>query len=769
MPHATALPGRPAPDAGDWLTPGRFAVLLACFIVASFPTVLAGSQTFVFRDYGMFSYPVAFFHRESVWHGELPLWNPYNNCGLPFLAQWNTMALYPLSLIYLLLPLPWSLSFFCLVHLFIGGMGMYFLAWQWTHHRAAASLAGVIFAFNGLSLNFLMWPSHIATFAWLPWVLLLARNGWLRGGRALAWAALAGAMEMLAGGPETIAATWLVIFTLACGDYMSAKTDRRRIVARFTLLSGLVAAICAAQLLPFLELLSRSQRDPTYLSSTHDWSLPFWGWANFLVPLFRSSPTRHGVFMQNGQYWTSSYYAGVLTVLLIAVGIRHARSWPVRLLAGWLVLGMVLALGDGSLLYRALHAAVPALGLARYPVKFLIITLALAPLLAAVGFASLEQARRSPGRFEIGAGITLLALIAGIVAVDWHSPLPADVWNATWKNACARALFFVAGFGLLSLSLRGAGARRALFATGLIAVTWLDLMTHVPNQNPTAPPAIYTPDWVAAHPPSRPLPAPGVSRAMVDPKSLEILKFNALPSPEQTYLRNRAALRVDCNLLDHAPQIDGFFSLTPRESMKLTSLPYTRPNDDHAALLDFMGVTQTTGLDTWSARTSALPLITMGQSPAFTADPATFTAIAQSNLDFRETVLLPESARPHISARREASARVVSSHFANQRIRVTCSADAPAVLVLSQTAYPAWKAYIDNQPATLWRANYAFQALQVPAGSHEVVFAYDDGKLKLGALLSALGLAACGFIWWRSPRRVAGPPGSGRQTAAASG
>ena len=56
--------------------------------------------------------------RESFWRGEMPLWNPYNNCGLPFLAQWNTLALYPGSLFYLLLPLSWALGVFCLLHLF---------------------------------------------------------------------------------------------------------------------------------------------------------------------------------------------------------------------------------------------------------------------------------------------------------------------------------------------------------------------------------------------------------------------------------------------------------------------------------------------------------------------------------------------------------------------------------------------------------------------------------------------------------------------------
>ena len=53
------------PNAADeWLTPGRFALLLGMLIAVAFPGVLFGGTTFIIRDFGMFSYPVAFFHRQ---------------------------------------------------------------------------------------------------------------------------------------------------------------------------------------------------------------------------------------------------------------------------------------------------------------------------------------------------------------------------------------------------------------------------------------------------------------------------------------------------------------------------------------------------------------------------------------------------------------------------------------------------------------------------------------------------------------------------------
>ncbi len=742
-----------AGSAEDWLTPGRFACVLALLIAATFPGIVSGSTSFIVRDYGMFSYPVAYFHRQSFWHGELPLWNPLNSCGVPFLAQWNTLTLYPLALIYLLLPLTWGLSLFCLVHVFIGGMGMYYLAHRWTGNRLAAGIAGVIFSFNGLSLNFLMWPSHIATFGWLPWVILLGQRGWLEGGKMLVWAILAGAMEVLAGGPETIAVTWLLLFLIAGGDWFQSPGTRTKIAGRFAGTLLLVMLICAAQLLPFLELLAHSQRDKGYSASTHDWSMPFWGWANFLVPLFRTTPTPQGVFLQNGQYWTSSYYAGIGTILLVAAAFRRVRDWRMVTLAAMMLLGMVLAMGDGSLLYRGLHYCIPAIGFARYPVKFVILTLAVAPLLAAMGFAALAGRQQRIGKFEIIVAAVMLALIGIIVGVDWKTPPPENVWQATCRNAMSRSVFLIAAFAGITGFLKTQDRTRKLLGGFLLALFWLDLVTHVPNQNPGAKPEIYTPGWAGTQVKLDPRPQAGRSRAMLAPAAIEILKYNPLPSPDETYLRNRLALRVDCNVLDDIPEIDGFFSLTPRESFRTTLLAYDHPTNEYPALLDFMAVSQTTVLETnldWVARPTAMPMVSIGQKPVFTTDDAAFGAFSQTNTDFRQTVFLPMEAQASISATRRTDARILDSEFSNHRVRAHVEASAPALLTISQTWYPAWKAYVDGHKTTLWRANYAFQAVEIPAGTHSVTLVYEDQKLKIGCMISVIGLAACAWIWLRA-------------------
>ena len=73
-------------------------------------------------------------------------------------------------------------------------------------------------------------------------------------------------------------------------------------------------------------------------------------------------------------------------------------------------------------------------------------------------------------------------------------------------------------------------------------------------------------------------------------------------------------------------------------------------------------------------------------------------------------------------------------------------AERPALLVLSQMDYPGWQARVDGKPVAVLRANYAFQAVAVPAGRSMVDLRFRPHSLYIGAALSVLGMlviAAC--------------------------
>lgn len=372
-----------------FFSPRRFALLLGVLLAACFAPVLFGSRTFIFRDFGLFGYPLAYFHRESFWQGEIPLWNPLNNCGLPFAAQWNTMVFYPGSFIYLLLPLPWSLNLFCLLHLFAGGMGMYYLAHRWSKNHFAACVAGTLFVFSGFTLNCAMWPNNIAALGLMPWVVWSVQRGWEKGGRQLLIGALVGALQMLAGAPEMILLTWSVLAGTLLVDLTGRDLTRARAVMRFGVTGLIIAGIAAIQLLPFLELMRASDRSGNFSSAS--WSMPIWGWANFFVPLFHSYRAPIGSYFQPGQDWIASYYTGIGGVMLAGfalVTVRQPRVWLLALLVG---VGLALGMGDNGFLYPALKRVFPPLSFMRFPVKFLILVNFALPLLAAFAAAALFE------------------------------------------------------------------------------------------------------------------------------------------------------------------------------------------------------------------------------------------------------------------------------------------------------------------------------------------------------------------------------------------
>ncbi len=757
------------------LTRGRFALLLGALIFAAFPQVLLGLETFVVRDFGFFAYPLAQYQRECFWRGELPLWNPYNNCGVPFLAQWNTMPLYPPALLYLLLPLSWSLGAFCLLHLFWAGFGMYHLAHRWTGSRLAGAVAGVLFAFNGFSLNLLMWPSHIATFSWMPWVVLCVELAWREGGRRLILAALVGTVQMLAGGPETILFTWLILSALWLGGLLQCIRPRAgspppmasfgAVLLRFPLVVLLVAGLAAAQLLPFLDLAAHSQRETGFADAR--WSMPARGWANFLVPLAFGTVFKQNLFFQHGQQWTSSYYLGVGALLLAGLALCSSSNRRVWLPTAIGVLGFIFAGGDQNFISRGIRHLVPQLSLITYPIKYIALAVFATPLLAAFATARLMTLPTGEQRpFErrvLFIAVALLGLIAGVLVWAWCRPLPDDDVAATLRNGAWRAAFLLLAAGIL-LAWRRVTSRvlQRCLPFALLLVLWLDVWTHEPPQNPTVPPSAYELNLARRYLAMTPQPALGQTRAMVTPAAEASFTQLVLGDLKENYLAKRLGYFADCNLLDHVPKVNGFFSLCPRECGELNSALYLSLKTCPDPLADFLAVSQVTAPGEnvkWNPRGSFLPLVSAGQQPVFLNDTNALFAVLSPGFDPRRLVLLPPEARAVVSITNGTPAQATLERFAAHDVEVSVTAAAPSLVVIAQTYYHRWRAEIDGQPVKLWRANYAFQAVEVPPGKHRVRLVYRDSAFYAGVLFSSLSLLGCA-AGWALTRRSPGFPGA---------
>jgi uncharacterized membrane protein YfhO len=76
----------------------------------------------------------------------------------------------------------------------------------------------------------------------------------------------------------------------------------------------------------------------------------------------------------------------------------------------------------------------------------------------------------------------------------------------------------------------------------------------------------------------------------------------------------------------------------------------------------------------------------------------------------------------------------------------------PGYLVTTDGYDPGWKASVDGRPASLLRANVAFRAVPVPAGTHRVEQVYRPRSVSAGLAISGLALLAGVAIASRAAR-----------------
>jgi len=112
------------------------------------------------------------FLRQSIAAGELPLWNPHLFTGVPFLAAGQHSALYPLSLIFYVMPLQRAYGVFSALQLSLAAIGTYLFLRALGARPGGAFLSGATYAFSGFMVTSVAFTMMIAAAAWLPWLLL---------------------------------------------------------------------------------------------------------------------------------------------------------------------------------------------------------------------------------------------------------------------------------------------------------------------------------------------------------------------------------------------------------------------------------------------------------------------------------------------------------------------------------------------------------------------------------------------------------------------
>ena len=125
----------------------------------------------------------------------------------------------------------------------------------------------------------------------------------------------------------------------------------------------------------------------------------------------------------------------------------------------------------------------------------------------------------------------------------------------------------------------------------------------------------------------------------------------------------------------------------------------------------------------------------------FVQDPNTIIDILSSDwFNPRKMVILEEQG-PLGSEDIEGSDCKIME-YKDDRVKISAKMTKPGYLVLTDSNYPGWKAYVDKKEAHIYYANCAFRAVFLEKGEHSVEFRYcpDSFKKGVGITLAAIFL-----------------------------
>jgi hypothetical protein len=751
---------------------------LALFILAAVPVVLfwpclVGGKMLWGPDIQTLQFMFATAARRALAQHELPHWLPEILGGMPSIAGTNLLFFHPTEFLAAVLGVPpWAVfGLDSAIQVALGALGFFYLARRLSLGREASLLGALAFALSGTQIS-LLYPGHInnsKAVAMIPWVFWGALKGWQEGTLlGWAWAGVALALQVLGLGLQVFAYTIIALSAFALwlpySNFASAHAEapgHARLKPAFIglVLCGLFAFLLSApQLLPSLEYKAYSWREGFTYEQFTSWSFAPKESLTWIVPGFYGwhEPSYHG----DWPFCLTTEYFGLLPWMLAFAALAAAwrsESWRARLarpeayFLGLAVFSYLAGIGKHFPLHH-LFFHLPVYNGFRTWTRFLNLLTFAVCLLGAYGWDALlklegaELLRALKGARTFGA-------LALVVAVGCLSQAPqsilASAGTLTQKmgqSGAAEALQLAQSSAfkavLLSLGLLGASfvwlrfrAQAKLLFYGAVIVLAFDA-SEVPRR------------YLQFQAPQQVLARPTVLNLLPDPQGLEPYR---LWDPANAWIQNTAGLfGYEALTGYHGVQMAAPMKL--QESLakvnqvgwlNLTNTRYIISKQPLGVPAGWTELTQGQGDTRVYQNPNAWPrAFVLGTAVDVPDDDAAFKLLGTPGFDITKAPVLHAPSLPG----GPLQGGVRFTHRTVNTSSLEAAASRPALLVVSQTWYPAWRATVDGVATPVLQAyGGALSALALPAGTHKIELWYQPTTVYSGLALALLGVLA--LVW----------------------
>jgi hypothetical protein len=595
----------------------------------------------------------------------------------------------------------------------------------------------------------------------------------------------------LGGGVEAVifALVSLLILCLYPGVLPVSLADNLPSLQRRLGLLGLAVTIflglSMVQFLPFLELYRQSHRfGGVPLEEATRWSLEPRDLIYFLLPDiygYRLGPDRYWEF----QNYLKSIYLGPICLFLATIYFFRQRKRGLPLLAA-IGLVVVFSLGRYTPLYPFLYKHFPLFAVLRYPVKFIFLFIFWLCVAAGLGLdfirLRLSESRHISNRYQVLLTVTVIVL-AGLLILTRFFPEQIMGFAQQWLGNLLdpeylpmtlhnlNRILVIAVLGLMVIFF---GLRQKLYRLGsplLLMLLTLDLFLGNRGYAIKLDPTSFHAET-------------GIIHTLGDDPDL--FRFHVLPDVDALDVRvesyadyhraRKEFLEYDLMMEHHLFDSDGYnVPLQPRYEAFI-NLIRDKPLAPSRTLLDMLNVKYVLSAEPIDLPGFAPVQDGLGTSKLYenhNSLPRAFLvknfqvlnsgeefarAFVDPNFDPRSRVLLERMPERLLALKKnstmpllESAAKVII--YQNNRIVLEVTTPEAALLFLSESYYPGWKAFVDGKQEEILRANFVFRAIPLGPGSHRVEVIYEPLSFKIGLSVSLLTIFVLLIVWGVSTRR----------------
>ncbi|XXF80088.1 YfhO family protein [Myxococcaceae bacterium GXIMD 01537] len=694
------------------------------------------------RDYFI---PLRALLQHTVAAGEWPFWQRSIYLGFPLWSFSEAALFQPTTWLYLGFDAARGVTLGSLTHLVAAALGVF----TWMRYRGrgtgAAAAGACVVALGGYTTAHLDHWTFGATLMWLPWTLLAVDVALRQGLTPLRLlAAAAGMAALWFGGAAQLA----YFSTLVVGGYVLLRVLGTRGKAWPVLLILPAGLLLATPLL--LAGAELNAHGPRASGITLAWASEYrWmSWRHLVMLLFPEAWGPGSAYSGPWNFWEMTGYLGLATLVLVLTVRPRGMGWYFLFLLG---LSLVMALGTNTPLFELFFKYLPGFSKFRVAARTLFIANFAAGVLVADAVDVLAASPRLRSRLPTLAGALVL------LGVVWWVGREAPALGLRAESVREHVPFALGILGVLAawVALQGV-LPRAVFPAGIALLLFVDLRHHFADYMPVSNAGELT----RAVLPAAPQLPPG--------ERVAHLSFNAnlIASWGAEGVNGYSQLLADRVFDLHYLMRDGRFSASHREPrtteygrQTIAPLSHLFPLFGASHLYAPGPISAPSRLSFvgregpfWHYRLPALPLAFFSARHEV-MDDAAFEARAASLDPFGTVTVAPTpEPLPPVDEAHPPRAVPIAERGANHT-RLTVEAPVPGLVVLLDPWFPGWRAEVDGAPAALLRADYAFMAVAVPAGRHEVTLRYVPTTLLPGMACVLVVLGST--LGWALRRRRA--------------